>query len=78
MWFEIIEIEELEFKTKVGLKFTQFLNIRFRQSERKMNIRNVQIITSRFGRLLLRLFFPLKAVIYPDKRPFSREKLSTK
>jgi len=26
----------------------------------------------------LRLFFPLKTVIYPDKRLSSREKLSTK
>ncbi len=35
-------------------------------------------ITSTAIWLLLRLFSPLKTVIYPDKRPFSREKLSAK
>jgi len=41
-------------------------------------LKEEEIITSRFGRLLLPLFSSSKTVIYPDKLPLSRRKLRTK
>jgi len=43
-----------------------------------LGLRNAKKITLPSWLLLLHLFSALKLVVYPDKRPLSRRKLSTK